>query len=85
MKKSTHKNISAAEFDKAFEQGDDLTKHLDLKSAKAQHPTQRISIDFPKSIIENVDMEAAKIGITRTSLIKIWVSEHLNKMRNARN
>lgn len=75
-KSSKHKKIKASDFDAAFEKGD-VSKHLDLKSAKARFPTQRISIDFPKNIIEGIDIEAAKIGVTRTSLIKIWVAEHL--------
>ena len=76
MKSSKHKKVKASDFDTAFEKGD-VTKHLNIKSAKARFPTQRISIDFPRSIIEEIDIEAAKIGVTRTSLIKIWVAEHL--------
>lgn len=70
--------MSASDFDAAFED-DDVTEYLDIKSAKARYPMQRISIDFPRKIIEEVDLEAAKIGVTRTSLIKIWVAEHLNR------
>ena len=76
MKSSKHKKINAADFDAAFEK-EEVTKHLNIKSAKARFPSQRISIDFPRNIIEGIDMEAAKIGVTRTSLIKIWVEEHL--------
>lgn len=78
MNTSKYKKIKASNFDDAFEQGD-VTAHLDLKSVKACYPTQRISIDFPKNILEDLDIEAAKIGVTRTSLIKMWVSEHLSK------
>ena len=78
MKTSKDKKIKASDFDTAFEKGD-VTEHLDLKSVKARYPTQRISIDFPKNILEEVDMEAAKIGVTRTSLIKMWIAEHLIK------
>jgi len=56
----------------AFDQ-DEVIEHLDLKSAKAKYPVQRISIDFPINILEEVDLEAAKIGVTRTSLINMWV------------
>jgi len=35
------------------------------------------SYDFPKNIIEEVDVEAAKIGVARTALIKIWVAQQL--------
>lgn len=78
MKQSKTKRIKATDFDKLFEEGE-VIKHLDRKSMKAHFPMLRISIDFPKKIIEGVDLEAAKIGITRTSLIKIWVAEHLNR------
>ena len=78
MNTSKHKKTKASDFDAAFEQGD-VTEHLDLKSVKACYPTQRISIDFPKNILDDLDLEAAKIGVTRTSLIKMWIAEHLSK------
>ena len=81
MRPSTTK---AADFDKQFEDGD-VTDYLDLKTAKARYPVQRVSIDFPKNILEEVDLEAAKIGITRTSLIKIWVAQQLSPKVNTRN
>jgi hypothetical protein len=77
MSISKNKKIKASDFDIAFEKGD-IINHLDLKSVKTRYPTQRISIDFPKNIIAEIDIEAAKIGVTRTSLIKIWVAEHLS-------
>jgi len=72
------KKIKAADFDVKFEK-EDMIEYLDLKSIKANYPTQRITIDFPKNILEEVDIEAAKMGVTRTSLIKMWVAEHLQK------
>lgn len=72
------KNMTAADFDEAFDRGD-VSEHLDQKSIKARYPVQRISIDFPKNILEEVDLEAAKIGVTRTALIKMWVSQQLLK------
>ena len=56
-----------------------MIKHLDLKSIKANYPTQRITIDFPIIILDELDIEAAKIGVTRTSLVKMWIAEHLHK------
>lgn len=81
MKSLKSKKVQASDFDDVFEKGD-VTSHLDIKSAKARFPTQRISIDFPKNIIEGIDIEAAKIGVTRTSLIKIWVAEHLSEQNS---
>ena len=82
MNASRRKKIKAVEFDTAFEKGD-VIEHLNLKTAKSRYPTQRISIDFPKNILQEVDIEAAKIGVTRTSLIKIWVAEQLAKQQAA--
>ena len=76
MSTSKKNNIKASDFDKAFDEGD-VTEFLDLKSVKAKYPTQRVSIDFTRNIIEEVDHEAARVGVTRTSLIKLWVAERL--------
>lgn len=65
---SKHKKIKASAFDNAFERGD-VAEHLDLTSVKAHSPTQRITIDFPKVILDELglDIEASKIGVTKTS------------------
>ena len=71
------KKITSSAFDTAFDEGE-VTEFLNLKSVKSHHPVQRVNIDFPKSILAEVDNEAAKIGVTRTSLIKMWVSQQLS-------
>ena len=81
--KPSRKSIPAEEFDRAFEKGRDLTPYLDLASAKARHPTQRVNVDVPKDLLEKVDQEAARIGVPRTSLIKVWISEKLDHLRTA--
>lgn len=81
MTYSKRKKIKAKDFDEQFEKGD-VTEHLDLKSIKASYPVQRLSIDFTKNIVEEIDLEAAKIGVTRTSLIKIWVAERLASLHD---
>lgn len=78
MTTSKHTAIDVTAFDAAFDASEDVTEYLDLKSAKAHYPTQRISIDFPKNILEEVDLQAAKIGVTRTALIKMWVFQQLS-------
>ncbi|MBI3333063.1 MAG: ribbon-helix-helix protein, CopG family [Candidatus Omnitrophica bacterium] len=75
--------MPAEEFDRAFEKGKDLIPYLDLHSAKAQHPTRRINVDVPKDLLEKVDREAARIGVPRTSLIKIWIAEKLDRLGTA--
>lgn len=81
--KSSRKAIRAEKFDQAFEREEDLTPHLNLSSARARHPTQRVNVDVPKDLLEKVDQEAARVGVPRTSLIKIWIAEKLDHLGTA--
>ena len=82
MRKSK-KLIKVEVFDKAFDKGDDVTKHLNMKSAKVNYPIQRINLDMPKELLEKADLEAARVGVTRTALFKIWIAEHLDHLKTA--
>lgn len=77
--KQSNKNIKAGEFDRKFET-EDVSEHLDHKTAKVKHPAQRINIDIPQEILEKVDREAVRIGIPRTSLIKLWIADHADHL-----
>ena len=77
---SSHKNkMTAKEFDKAFEKGD-VTEYLDLKTIKAHHPIHRINVEIPKEMLQKVDQEAARIGVPRTSLLKMWLADRLQRL-----
>ncbi len=78
MKKG-HKKIKAGEFDRAFEEGP-VTEHLDMKTAKVHHPVQRINIDIPREILVKLDHEASRVGVPRTSLIRMWIVEHTDRL-----
>jgi hypothetical protein len=34
-------------------------------------------VDFPVWMIESLDREARRIGVTRQSIIKVWIAERL--------
>lgn len=70
------KILKSTEFDRVFDE-EDVTQHLDLKSLKAHYPVQRINVDIPKNILEQLDHEAVRIGVTRTALMKMWIAEKL--------
>jgi hypothetical protein len=73
------KSIIADEFDALFEQGTDLTEYLLLE--KAERPglkQRRVSVDFPVWMVQELDREAERMGITRQSVIKYWISEKLH-------
>ena len=81
--KRSKKTMRAEDLDKAFDKGEDISKHLDMRSAKAHYPVQRINIDIPKEMLEKADREAARIGVTRTSLFKMWIAQHLDEVKTA--
>ena len=72
--------VKAREFDKKFDEGVDISKHLDLKKAKRPEREQkRVSVDFPVWMIQLLDKEAKRLGVPRQSIIKVWVAERLEK------
>jgi len=72
--------MKAKEFDKLFDDDKDITNVLDLK--KATRPGQlqkRVNVDFPNWVIDSLDKEAKRLGVTRQSIIKVWIAEHFSK------
>ena len=73
------KSISAEEFDTLFEQGANVVEYLSVE--KAERPglkQRRVSVDFPAWMVQELDREAKRMGITRQSVIKYWISEKLH-------
>jgi hypothetical protein len=72
--------MKAKEFDKRFDEGEDISRHLDVKKARRLKQEQkRINVDFPLWMIHLLDKEAKRIGVPRQSIIKVWVAERLEK------
>jgi hypothetical protein len=72
--------MKAKEFDKAFDEGKDISRNLDLSKAKRPAREQkRVNVDFPVWMIQLMDKEAKRLGVPRQSLIKVWVAERLEK------
>jgi hypothetical protein len=40
---------------------------------------KRVNVDFPVWMIEQLDKEAKKLGVTRQSIIKFWLAERLKE------
>ena len=71
--------MKAKDFDKKFDDGkEDIVDDLDLSTARRLNQKQkRINVDFPNWVVESLDREAARIGVTRQSIIKVWLVERL--------
>ena len=72
--------MKAKEFDRKFERGEDLTEHLELgKARRPDEEQRRVNVDFPAWMIESLDREARRLGVTRQSIIKVWIAERLRE------
>ena len=70
--------MKAKKFDQQFDDGVDVTASLDLSRAKRVLQAQkRVNVDFPTWMIDSLDREASKLGVTRQSVIKVWLAERL--------
>ena len=70
--------MKAKKFEQQFDEGVDLTAALDLSKAKRVLQEQkRVNVDFPTWMIDSLDREASKLGVTRQSVIKVWLAERL--------
>lgn len=70
--------MKAEEFDRLFDDGEDVSSSLDLASARRPGLEQRrVNVDFPVWMIESLDREARRLGVTRQSIIKVWIAERL--------
>jgi hypothetical protein len=73
--------MKSEEFDKAFDDGQDISKYLDLnKSERPGQACKRINVDFPVWMIQMMDKESKRLGVTRQSIIKIWIAEKLKEV-----
>lgn len=70
--------MKAEELDDKFDNGEDVSAYFDL--TKARRPNQeprRVNVDFPAWMVERLDREAGRLGVTRQSVIKMWIAERL--------
>jgi hypothetical protein len=71
--------MKAKVFDRKFDNGEDITDQLDLAKAKrAGTQPKRVNVDFPEWMVHSLDREARRLGVTRQSLIKLWLAERLS-------
>ena len=72
--------MKASELDKRFDDGEDITGELDLADARRPNREQRrVNVDFPIWMIASLDREAGRLGVTRQSIIKVWIAERLER------
>jgi hypothetical protein len=74
------KRISNRDLDKKFDDGEDILKFKKEGSEKVfKTEVRKVNVDFPVWMIEALDVEAKRIGVTRQALIKTIVDNELKK------
>lgn len=70
--------MKAKKFEQQFDDGADITASLDLsKARRVLQDQKRVNVDFPIWMVDSLDREASKLGVTRQSVIKVWLAERL--------
>ncbi|MEB3235727.1 MAG: CopG family transcriptional regulator [Cyanobacteriota bacterium] len=70
--------MNSSDFDQCFDQGDSVLASLDLAAARRTRLQQkRVNVDFPLWMVDELDREASRLGVTRQSIIKVWLAERL--------
>jgi hypothetical protein len=72
--------MKASVFDQKFDDGENIISELDITRARRPgEEARRINVDFPAWMVESLDKEARRLGVTRQSIIKIWLAERLQQ------
>ena len=71
--------MKAKALDKKFDRGEDISGHLDLSLAvRPGREQKRVNVDLPTWMVQSLDKEARRLGVTRQSIIKVWLAERLD-------
>ena len=77
------KSISAEEFDRKFDAGEDISEYVDWESARHINlEPKRVSVDVPVWMVQAIDRQADKIGVSRQAFIKFTLHEKLEAIRH---
>ena len=72
--------MKAKAFDKAFDDGEDVGAAIDWSRARRPNlAIKRVNVDFPTWVVEALDREAARLGVTRQALVKLWIAERIDR------
>jgi hypothetical protein len=71
--------MKATELDEKFDNGEDVSEYFDLSTMRRPNlEPRRVNVDFPAWVVAGLDREAARLGVTRQSIIKMWIAEKLS-------
>lgn len=76
---------AAAEFDRKFDAGEDISEYVDWSQARrVEADPKRVNVDFPQWMVASLDDEAKRLAVTRQSVIKTWIADRLDARERER-
>ena len=75
---------SAEEFDRRFNEGEDIHDLINISKAGIfRHGKKvRITLDIAEGLLQEIDRIRNEIGVDRSALIKIWLHERVQKEKS---
>jgi hypothetical protein len=69
------------EFDRRFDQGEDIHQLIDLSKTEITRPGKkvRITLDVSQSLVKEIDKIREAIGVDRGALIKVWLYDKVRQ------
>ena len=73
--------MKVSDFDKRFDDGaEDVINEIEPSSwRRPNREVRRVNVDFPVWMVDSLDREAQRLGVTRQSIIKVWIAERLEQ------
>jgi hypothetical protein len=62
-----------------------VLSQLDLtKTSRPGIAAKRVNVDFPEWMLAALDQEASRVGAARQALIKVWLAERIEQLKDRR-
>ena len=72
--------MNSSDLDRRFDDGESIIEVLDVSAARRhRHVQKRVDVNFPIWMMEQLDQEANHLGVSRQSIIKVWLAERLEQ------
>ncbi len=72
--------MKATDLDARFDAGEGIGEHIDWSKARRPNlEVKRVNVDFPAWMVASLDQTARTLGVTRQSLIKMWLADKLEQ------
>lgn len=69
--------MKAKTFDTQFDDGASVMPVADMAKASRPNKLKRVNVDFPEWMVEALDTEARRLGVSRQALVKVWIANCL--------